>query len=57
MEICKTDMLKIIKYLNDAAALYDKQPGQCNVSRAWCIRQLIEKLNKKLFTQLKNLEK
>ena len=53
MEISKTDIQKIVKYLNDAAVLYDSQPGQRNVCRAWVIRQLIEKLNKKLSTQLK----
>lgn len=54
MEICKTDVQKIIKYLCDAAAMYDRQPGQKNVCRAWVIRRLIAKINKKLFTQLKN---
>ena len=46
MEICKTDMQKIIKYLDDAATL----PGQRNTCRAWVIRQHIKKLQKKLFT-------
>ena len=45
MEVCKTDMQKIIKYLDDAARMYDNHPGQRNV---WVIRQLIKKLNKKL---------
>ena len=31
MEVCKTDMQKIIKYLNDAAIMYDNHPGQRNV--------------------------
>ena len=48
MEVCKTDMQKIIKYLDDAAIMYDNLPGQRNVCRAWVIRQLIKKLNKKL---------
>lgn len=48
MEICKTDIQKITKYLNDAAVMYDNQPGQRNICRAWVIRQLIRKLNKKL---------
>lgn len=56
MEICKTDIQKILKYLNDAAVLYDSQRGQRNVCRAWVIRQLIVKLNKKLLTQLKTRE-
>lgn len=42
MEVCKTDMQKIIKYLNDAAIMYDNHPGQRNVCRAWVIRQLIK---------------
>ena len=50
MEICKTDILKIIKYLSDAAVMYDSLPGQKNVCRAWVIRRLIKKLNKKLLT-------
>ena len=54
MEICKTDVEKIIKYLYDAGAMYDRQTGQKNVCRARVIRRLIAKLNKKLFTQLKN---
>ena len=28
MEVCKTDMQKIIKYLDDAAIMYDNHPGQ-----------------------------
>lgn len=26
MEVCKTDMQKIIKYLDDAAIMYDNHP-------------------------------
>lgn len=47
-EISKTDLARTLKYLSDAAALYDSTPGQRNVSRAWCIRQLIRKISKKL---------
>lgn len=54
MEICKTDMEKIIKYLEDAASLYDKTKGQRFVSRAWCIRQLITKLKRKLVLTFNN---
>ena len=54
MEVCKTDMQKIIKYLDDAARMYDNHPGQRNVCRAWVIRQLIKKLNKKLMEQMAN---
>lgn len=48
MEICKTDVQKIIKYLDDAAKMYDTIPGQRNVCRAWVIRNLIKKMSKKL---------
>lgn len=47
-DISKTDIQKIIKYLSDAAVLYDTMHGQRQVCRAWVIRQLITKLNKKL---------
>ena len=50
MEICKTDMQKIIKYLDDAAKVYDTLPGQRNICLAWVIRQQIKKLQRKLFT-------
>lgn len=53
MEICKTDLKKIIKYLDDAALLYERTSGQRNISRAWIIRRLIKKLNKKLSNHLK----
>ena len=48
MEICKTDVKKIVAYLDDAAKLYDTYRGQRYVCRAWVIRRLIEKLNRKL---------
>ncbi len=48
MEISKTDILKIMKYMNDAALLYDSKKGQRYVCRAWVIRQMTTKLNKKL---------
>lgn len=50
MDICKTDVQKIIKYFDDAAKVYDTLPGQRNKCRAWVIRQMIKKLEKKLFT-------
>ena len=50
MEVCKTDMLRIIKYLGDAALLYDRQPSLRMSERARMIRQLNRKLNKKLST-------
>ena len=48
MEISKTDVQKIIKYFDDAAKVYDTLPGQRNNCRAWVIRQMIKKLEKKL---------
>lgn len=48
MEICKTDVRTVIKYLEDAARLYDTQKGQRNVCRAWAIRRLTGKIEKKL---------
>ena len=47
-DICKTGIRRIIAYLDAAAILYDKQPGLRSSGRAWCIRQLITKLNKKI---------
>nr|DAW08369.1 MAG TPA: hypothetical protein [Caudoviricetes sp.] len=46
-DLCKTDLQKVIKYLTDAATLYDAQQGLRYSSRAWCIRQLIVKLKKR----------
>ena len=48
MDVCKTDVRTIIKYLGDAAVLYDRQRGQRNVCRAEMIRRVINKLNNKL---------
>lgn len=47
MEICKTDVRKIIQYLDDAAKLYDALPMQKCKCRAHMIKQLIVKLKKK----------
>lgn len=44
MEISKTDLQKIISYLNDAAKLYDALPMQSLKCRAHMIRQLTAKL-------------
>ena len=54
MEICKSDIEKIIKFLEDAASLYHETKGQRYVSRAWCIRQLVTKLQRKLVFTLNN---
>lgn len=48
MDVSKTDVQKIIKYFDDAAKVYDTLPGQRNNFRAWVIRQMIKKLEKKL---------
>lgn len=57
MEVSKTDMQRIIKYLGDAALLYDRQPGLRMSERARVIRQLNRNLNKKLSTiKLQNNE-
>ena len=50
-EICKTDLRKIIDYLNDSAKLYDvlaALPMQKCRCRSHMIKQLIIKLNSKL---------
>ena len=51
MEVPKTDMQKILKYLEDSAGLYDALaalPMQKCSCRAHVIRQLIEKYKRKL---------
>ncbi|MBE6300157.1 MAG: hypothetical protein E7083_07520 [Bacteroidales bacterium] len=50
MDICKTDVQKIIKYFDDAAKVYDTLPGQRNVCRAWVLKQMSRKLKNKLIT-------
>lgn len=47
MEICKTDLARIIKYLTEAALLYDQRGSLSARCRAWSIRQLVEKLEKR----------
>lgn len=51
MEIPKTDTLKIISYLDDAARLYDALPMQSLKCRAHMIRQLTAKLKTRLTKQ------
>lgn len=46
MEICKTDLTRIIKYLDDASVLYKAQPQQRYKSRA--LSNISHKLKKKL---------
>lgn len=48
MELHKTDTLKIIAYLDDAARLYDALPMQSLKCRAHMIRQLTAKLKTRL---------
>jgi hypothetical protein len=46
-----SDIRQAVKYLDDAAQLYDQQQAQRYVSRAYFIRRLARKLNKKLLTE------
>lgn len=51
MEIPKTDMLKILTYLSDAARLYEAigtLPSQKCVSRAHMIRQMVSKIKSRM---------
>lgn len=48
MEITKTDLQKVIAYLQDAAALYGALPMQKCRCRAHMIRQLTDKLKKNM---------
>lgn len=47
-DICKTDLLKAILYLDEAAKLYDALPMQKCKCRAYMINQLSTKLKAKL---------
>lgn len=47
MDISKTDLQKVMAYLNDAAKLYEALPMQSLKCRAHMIRQLIAKLKLK----------
>lgn len=51
MEISKTDLLKVVNYLNDAAKLYEALPMQSMKSRAHMIRQLTDKIKNKIKKQ------
>lgn len=49
MEICKTDLKKIIDLLSKGAAIIEKYCSKpCELDKARQNRQLIKKLNKKL---------
>lgn len=47
-DICKTDLRKIVSYLDEAAKLYDALPMQKCKCRAHMIKQLITKLKNKI---------
>lgn len=46
--LCKTDLLKVISYLNDAAKLYDALPMQKCKCRAYMMYKLVSKLKAKI---------
>lgn len=48
MEIAKSDLSKVLSYLNDAAKLYDALPMQSMKCRAHMIRKLTSKLKSKI---------
>lgn len=48
MEITKTDLIKSIRFLEDAARVYDKLPKPKHKWRAIQIRKLTTKLKSKL---------
>lgn len=50
MEISKSDMERVIAYLDDAAELYRIQPKPKHQWRATLIKQLTKKLKRKLNT-------
>ena len=52
--ISKTDVQRIILYLDAAEKRYDATGRQCDISRAWAIRQTIKKLNNKLIKHQNN---
>ena len=49
-DICKTDLQKVISYLDEAAKLYDALPMQKCKCRAHMINQLTTKLKSKLLS-------
>ena len=51
MIISKTDTTRLIAYLEGAACLYDQHKGQRYVCRAHMLRQMVAKLEKKLWRQ------
>lgn len=51
MIISKTDTARLIAYLESAACLYDQHKGQRYVCRAHMLRQMAQKLERKLCKQ------
>lgn len=49
-DVCKTDLQKVISYLDEAAKLYDALPMQKCKCRAHMINQLTNKLKTKLLS-------
>jgi hypothetical protein len=48
MDICKTDYIKVLRYLEDAQQFYGERKELRYKRRAWAIKQITKKLNKKL---------
>ena len=46
IEISRTDLHKVIKYLSDAQEIYNTMKGQRYVCRSWSIGQMIKKLQR-----------
>lgn len=51
MELCKTDIKNIIRYLEYAIGVYKEKGGQKNISRADMLWRYSRKLKKKLQKQ------
>lgn len=47
-DLCKTDLQKVISYLDETAKIYDALPMQKCKCRAYMITQLTNKLKSKL---------
>lgn len=47
-KVSKSDIKSLVRYLSDAAQVYDQMKGQRYVCRAEMIRRQVAKLNKKL---------
>lgn len=47
VDVSRTDMRTIVKYLSDAAYLYSEKKGQRYVCRAEMIKRLINKLERR----------